>query len=102
MLRWLKPLLCLGICASLRAEVPRLVDRNAFFGEVQISSAQVSPDGKYISFLKPYKGTRNILMKKADEPLFGGEANERRNQAPGVGLFLEPRYEIPSLRRLIF
>jgi dipeptidyl aminopeptidase/acylaminoacyl peptidase len=53
---------------ALRAEQPPIIDRQAFFGEVQIAGAQISPDGQYLSFLKPYKGTRNIWVKKADEP----------------------------------
>jgi dipeptidyl aminopeptidase/acylaminoacyl peptidase len=47
---------------------PALIDRNLFFGEVAISAAQISPDGRFLSFLKPYKGTRNIWVKGADEP----------------------------------
>ena len=47
---------------------PPIIDRALFFGEVQIAGAQISPDGQYLSFLKPYKGTRNIWMKKAGEP----------------------------------
>ena len=50
------------------AEQPPLIDRNLFFGEVAIAGAQISPDGHFISFLKPYKGTRNIWVKGADEP----------------------------------
>ena len=50
------------------AEQPPIIDRAAFFGEIQIAGAQISPDGQYISFLKPYKGTRNIWVKKASEP----------------------------------
>jgi dipeptidyl aminopeptidase/acylaminoacyl peptidase len=53
--------------AAVLAEPP-LIDRNLFFGEVAISGAQISPDGKFLSFLKPYKGTRNIWVKGADEP----------------------------------
>jgi dipeptidyl aminopeptidase/acylaminoacyl peptidase len=49
------------------AEQPPLIDRNLFFGEVAIAGAQISPDGRFISFLKPYKGTRNIWVKGADE-----------------------------------
>jgi dipeptidyl aminopeptidase/acylaminoacyl peptidase len=52
----------------MRAEQPPLIDRKAFFGEIQIAGAQISPDGQYLSFLKPYKGTRNIWVKKASEP----------------------------------
>ncbi|MGO8976224.1 MAG: S9 family peptidase [Steroidobacteraceae bacterium] len=49
------------------AAQPPLIDRSAFFGEIPISGAQVSPDGRYLSFLKPYQGTRNIWVKTADE-----------------------------------
>jgi dipeptidyl aminopeptidase/acylaminoacyl peptidase len=52
----------------LNAQQPPLIDRQLFFGEVEISGAQVSPNGEYISFLKPYKGTRNIWVKKVSEP----------------------------------
>ena len=50
------------------ADQPPLIDRNLFFGEVAIAGAQISPDGHYLSFLKPYKGTRNLWVKGADEP----------------------------------
>ncbi len=53
---------------AIRAQQPPLIDRSLFFGEVQIAGAQISPDGQYLSFLKPYKGTRNIWVKKAGEP----------------------------------
>lgn len=60
-------LLACSICAfSAPAQQPRLIDRQEFFGEVQIAGAQISPDGQWVSFLKPYKGTRNIWIKKAD------------------------------------
>jgi dipeptidyl aminopeptidase/acylaminoacyl peptidase len=60
----------LGASASIAApaEQPPLIDRNLFFGEIAIAGAQISPDGRFISFLKPYKGTRNIWVKGADEP----------------------------------
>ncbi|MEA3141576.1 MAG: hypothetical protein QOK23_3745 [Gammaproteobacteria bacterium] len=50
------------------ADQPPIIDRNLFYGEVSIAGAQISPDGHYLSFLKPYKGTRNIWVKGADEP----------------------------------
>lgn len=53
---------------AARADQPPLIDRNLFFGEIAIAGAQISPDGRFISFLKPYKGTRNIWVKGADEP----------------------------------
>lgn len=87
MSRWLRPLLCLGVCACLRADLPRLVDRDAFFGEVKIVSAQISPDGKYISFLKPYKGTRNIWVKKADEPFSAAKPMSAETKRPVLDYF---------------
>jgi dipeptidyl aminopeptidase/acylaminoacyl peptidase len=59
-----------GAAASLPATAaqPGLIDRDLFFGEVAIAGAQISPDGRYLSFLKPYHGTRNIWVKGADEP----------------------------------
>ncbi len=56
------------IFIPLDAQQPPIIDRSAFFGEIQIAGAQISPDGQYISFLKPYKGTRNIWVKKSGEP----------------------------------
>jgi dipeptidyl aminopeptidase/acylaminoacyl peptidase len=59
-----------GIAGPLfaAAEQPPLIDRNLFFGEIATSGAQISPDGRFISFLKPYQGTRNIWVKAAGEP----------------------------------
>jgi dipeptidyl aminopeptidase/acylaminoacyl peptidase len=46
---------------------PPLIDREIFFGDPEISGAQLSPDGKFMTFIKPHKGTRNIWVKKIDE-----------------------------------
>jgi dipeptidyl aminopeptidase/acylaminoacyl peptidase len=54
--------------APLLAQQPPLIDRELFFGDPEIAGAQISPDGKYIAFLKPLNKTRNIWVKKADEP----------------------------------
>jgi dipeptidyl aminopeptidase/acylaminoacyl peptidase len=47
---------------------PPLLDRELFFGNPEIAGAQISPDGKYIAFLKPYKDTRNIWVKRTEDP----------------------------------
>jgi dipeptidyl aminopeptidase/acylaminoacyl peptidase len=58
-----------GVLAGpAHAALPPLIDRDALFGEVQIAGAQISPDGRYLSFLKPYQGVRNIWIKKTAEP----------------------------------
>ena len=47
---------------------PPIIDRAAFFGDPEISGSQLSPDGQYLSFIKPFNGTRNVWVKKAAEP----------------------------------
>jgi len=48
--------------------MPPLIDRELLFGNPEIAGAQLSPDGKYLAFLKPWKDTRNIWVKKVEEP----------------------------------
>ena len=50
------------------SQLPVLIDREQFFGDPEIAGAQISPDGRYIAFLKPFKGTRNIWVKATPEP----------------------------------
>jgi dipeptidyl aminopeptidase/acylaminoacyl peptidase len=49
-------------------QLPPVIDRELFFGDPEISGAQLSPNGKFMSFIKPYKGARNIWVKKSEEP----------------------------------
>ena len=49
-------------------QLPQLVDRELFFGDPEISRAQLSPDGEFVSFMKPYRGVRNIWVKRINEP----------------------------------
>lgn len=56
------------LLAPAAAQQPPLIDRELFFGDPEISGAQISPDGKYIAFLKPLNKTRNIWVKKTDAP----------------------------------
>ncbi|MFL5522773.1 MAG: alpha/beta fold hydrolase [Gemmatimonadaceae bacterium] len=56
------------VVSAQNGKLPPLIDRELFFGNPEISGAQISPDGKYISFLKPYKDTRNIWVKAVAAP----------------------------------
>jgi dipeptidyl aminopeptidase/acylaminoacyl peptidase len=49
--------------AMTLAQQPPIIDRELFFGDPEISGAQISPDGNYISFIKPFKNVRNIWVK---------------------------------------
>lgn len=50
------------------SKLPPLLDRELFFDNPEISGAQLSPDGSFLSFIKPYNGVMNIWVKKLDEP----------------------------------
>ena len=56
------------LAAPVRAALPPLIDRQLIFGDPEIAGAQLSPDGRYISFIKPHKDVRNIWVKGLDEP----------------------------------
>src|ERR1700761_2508423 len=69
------------------AQQPPLIDRNLFYGEIAISGAQISPDGRSLSFLKPYKGTRNIWVKGVDEPFTAARPVSAEATRPIRGYF---------------
>lgn len=48
-------------------ELPPLLDRQLFFGDPEISGAQISPDGEHVTFMRPHEGVRNIWIKGIDE-----------------------------------
>ena len=66
-------------------KLPPIIDRELFFGNPEISGAQISPDGRYISFLKPYKDTRNIWVKRTGDPYSAAKliTNDTKRPVPG-------------------
>jgi dipeptidyl aminopeptidase/acylaminoacyl peptidase len=72
---------------SVRAEQPEIIDRNSFFGDEEISSEKISPDGQFITFLKPYNGTRNIWVKKTGEPFSAARPASAEAKRPVRGYF---------------
>jgi dipeptidyl aminopeptidase/acylaminoacyl peptidase len=65
--------------------LPPIIDRELLFGEPEISGAQISPDGKYMSFQKPYQGTRNIWVKKTSEPFSAARVLTEEKKRPIAG-----------------
>ena len=61
-------LLLVALAAPVWAQAPPIIDREIFFGDPEIAGAQISPDGAFIAFVKPFKGTRNVWVKKTSEP----------------------------------
>ncbi len=55
------------LSAIVKAQLPPLIDREVFFADPKLSGVQVSPDGKYLSFLRPYNGAMNIWLQPLDE-----------------------------------
>jgi len=67
--------------------LPPLLDRELFFGNPEIAAAQLSPDGKYIAFLKPWKETRNVWVKKTSEPYTAARLVTADTKRPIPGFF---------------
>lgn len=66
---------------------PPLIDRELFFGNPEIAGAQLSPDGQFIAFIKPYKDTRNIWVKKTGEPFSAAKLITADTKRPIPGYF---------------
>jgi dipeptidyl aminopeptidase/acylaminoacyl peptidase len=67
--------------------LPPLIDREVIFGNPEISGAEISPDGKYIAFLKPWNDTRNVYVKGVDEPFGAARLLTTETKRPIPGFF---------------
>ena len=66
---------------------PPLLDRELFFGNPEIAAAQLSPDGQYVAFLKPWSETRNLWVKKTSEPFETARRITAETKRPIPGFF---------------
>ena len=64
-----------------------MIDRQSIFGDPEIAAAQLSPDGKYLAFLKPWKDTLNVWVKKTDEPFGAAKLLTAETKRPIGGYF---------------
>ncbi|MGB9029461.1 MAG: S9 family peptidase, partial [Acidobacteriaceae bacterium] len=85
-------ILCLMIPALFAAAqgtssagLPPIIDRELIFGNPEIAAAQISPDGRYIAFLKPWKDTRNIYVKAVDEQFSSARLLTTETKRPVAG-----------------
>ncbi|MEP6922926.1 MAG: alpha/beta fold hydrolase [Pyrinomonadaceae bacterium] len=67
--------------------LPPIIDRELLFGNPEIAGAQISPDGKFIAFMKPYKDTRNVWVKRVDESFDKAKLITNRTDRPIPGFF---------------
>lgn len=72
---------------NLRAQLPDLIDREVFFGDPEITGAQLSPDGRYMSFIKPHLETRNVWVKEIDVPFESARPLTDNTDRPVAGYF---------------
>lgn len=94
----MKRLLCALLCTFISVTaanaqhnaptgLPPLIDRDLIFGNPEIAGAQISPDGQYVAFLKPWKDTRNIYVKHVDEPFSAAHLLTTDTKRPVAGYF---------------
>jgi dipeptidyl aminopeptidase/acylaminoacyl peptidase len=97
MKKLLKGLLCLALAASpLAAQntkdknasiggLPPIIDRELIFGNPEIAGAELSPDGKFLAFQKPWKDTRNVYVKGVNEPFDAARLLTTETKRPIAG-----------------
>jgi len=79
--------LYLSALAGAAEGPPPVLDRELFFGNPEIAAAQLSPDGQYVAFLKPWKDTRNIYVKKTGEAFDRARLVTTETKRPIPGFF---------------
>lgn len=68
-------------------DLPPIIDIEVFFCDPEISGVQLSPDGKYISFRKPFNDVMNIWVKHIDEPFENAKPVTADTKRPVTGYF---------------
>jgi dipeptidyl aminopeptidase/acylaminoacyl peptidase len=91
---WCVPILVLCLPLVGQAQQPPVIDRALFFDDPEISGAQLSPDGKYITFMKPFNKTRNIWVKRTEEPFEAARpiTADTRRPIPGYRWSRDSKY----------
>ena len=95
MKRPIQALACLALfisCAAAQQKttlngLPPLIDREIIFGNPEIAFAQISPNGQYLAFLKPWKDTRNIYVKAVNEPFSAARLLTAETKRPILDYF---------------
>lgn len=89
----LSALMCLSLLVSAAGAqqkapgLPPLIDRDLLFGNPEIAGAQLSPDGQYLAFLKPWKDTRNVYVKAIGEPFSAARLLTTESKRPVAGFY---------------
>ncbi len=91
---FVRVLMCLSLLVTAAAAqdkkaegVPPLIDRELIFGNPEIAAAQLSPNGQYIAFVKPWKETLNVWVKAVSEPFSAARLMTTESKRPIAGYF---------------
>ncbi len=80
-------LVFISTVSVVSAQAPELIDRELFFGNPEIAGSQISPDGEYISFIKPMADVRNVWVKGINEPFDMARPLTNEKSRPVAGYF---------------
>ncbi len=80
-------LILLAAAAPALAQQAPIVDRELFFGDPAISGGQISPDGQFVTFVKPYRGVRNVWVKGVDAAFDDARPLTADSTRPVTGYF---------------
>ncbi len=69
------------------AQLPALLDRELFFGNPEMAGANLSPDGKWMMFRKPFKDTMNIYVKGVNDSFDKAKLITNETKRPIAGAF---------------
>ena len=73
--------------SAIDANLPPLIDRELFFGNPEIATGTISPDGRHIAFRKPWNGTMNIWVKGVAEPFAAAKRITAETKRPIPAFF---------------
>ena len=72
-------------CGKARMDKSHLIDRELFFGNPALASPQVSPDGRWVAFLRERNGILNIHLAAWGEPLEKARPVTDEKERPPAG-----------------
>ena len=74
------------IAKKAKEAMSPIIDRSIFFGNPEISSGQLSPDGNYVTFMREHEGIMNLWVKPFDAT-FSQATLLTKSPSPILGYF---------------
>ena len=83
--KWILLAGLLAGCGKGRVDKSHLIDRELFFGNPALASPQVSPDGRWVAFLKERNGILNIHLAGWGQPVESARPLTDEKERPPAG-----------------